>query len=45
MDLKFKKTMLLAMSINSAHTRVMKVAPSYIINLEMFSRVNIRVLF
>lgn len=43
MDIKFKKTMCLAMSINSAHSRVMKVAPSSIINLEMFSRVIIRV--
>jgi len=39
MDLKFKKTLLLAMTMNSAHKRVMKVSPNSIVNLEMFSRV------
>ncbi|KAF0748951.1 odorant receptor 46a-like, partial [Aphis craccivora] len=39
MDLKFKKTLLLAMTMNSAHKRVMKVSPNSIVNLEIFSRV------
>ncbi|XP_025196562.1 odorant receptor 22c-like [Melanaphis sacchari] len=39
MDLKYKKTLLLAMTMNSAHKRVMKVSPNSIVNLEMFSRV------
>lgn len=39
MDLKFKKTMLLAMYMNSAHKRVLKVTPNLIINLEMFTKV------
>ncbi|KAE9532665.1 hypothetical protein AGLY_009746 [Aphis glycines] len=39
MDLKFKKTLLLAMTMNSAHKRVMKISPNSIVNLEMFSRV------
>ncbi|XP_025409427.1 uncharacterized protein LOC112682880 [Sipha flava] len=39
MDLKFKKTLLLAMNMNSSHNRMMKVSPTSIINLEMFSRV------
>ncbi|XP_015367764.1 PREDICTED: odorant receptor 22c-like [Diuraphis noxia] len=38
-DLKFKKTVLLAMSMNSAHKKVMKLSPNSIVNLEMFSRV------
>ncbi|XP_029342650.1 odorant receptor 46a-like [Acyrthosiphon pisum] len=39
MDLKFKKTLLLAMTLNSAHKRVMKVSPNSIVNLEMFTGV------
>ncbi|XP_025420352.1 odorant receptor 46a-like [Sipha flava] len=39
MDLKFKKTVLLAMNLNSAHNRQMKVSPTSIINLAMFARV------
>ncbi|KAE9545231.1 hypothetical protein AGLY_000774 [Aphis glycines] len=39
MDLKFKKTLLLAMNMNSAHRRVMKVIPRSIINLELFAKV------
>ncbi|XP_026811156.1 uncharacterized protein LOC113552479 [Rhopalosiphum maidis] len=39
LDLKFKKTLLLAMTMNSAHRRVMKVSPTSIINLEMFANV------
>ncbi|CAI6344477.1 unnamed protein product [Macrosiphum euphorbiae] len=39
MDLKFKKTLFLAMSMNSAHMKVMKLSPKYIINLEMFAAV------
>ncbi|XP_003243258.1 uncharacterized protein LOC100569602 [Acyrthosiphon pisum] len=39
MDLKFKKTLLFAMNVNSAHRRVMKVTPTSIINLEMFANV------
>ncbi|CAH1711324.1 unnamed protein product [Aphis gossypii] len=38
MDLKFKKTLLLAMNMNSAHRRVMKVIPRSIINLELFAK-------
>nr|UMT69221.1 odorant receptor 22 [Myzus persicae] len=38
-DLKFKKTVLLAMSMNSAHKQVMKLSPNSIVNLEMFARV------
>ncbi|XP_060863396.1 uncharacterized protein LOC132939967 [Metopolophium dirhodum] len=39
MDLKFKKTLLMAMTMNSAHRRVMKVSPNSIVNLEMFTGV------
>lgn len=39
MDLKFKKTVLIAMVMNSAHRRVMKVSPNSIVNLEMFTGV------
>ncbi|XP_029342048.1 uncharacterized protein LOC100572802 [Acyrthosiphon pisum] len=38
-DLKFKKTVLLAMSMNSANKQVMKLSPNSIVNLAMFSRV------
>ncbi|XP_050054942.1 odorant receptor 46a-like [Aphis gossypii] len=38
-DLQFKKTLLLAMTINSAHKLKMKVSPNSIVNLEMFTRV------
>ncbi|XP_026823092.1 uncharacterized protein LOC113561082 [Rhopalosiphum maidis] len=38
-DLQFKKTLLLAMAINSAHKLKMKVSPNSIVNLEMFTRV------
>ncbi|KAL4119061.1 hypothetical protein QTP88_011930 [Uroleucon formosanum] len=37
-DLKFKKTVLLAMSMNSAHKQVMKLSQNFIVNLAMFSR-------
>lgn len=40
MDLKFKKTMLLAMKMNSSHKRVMKVSPNSAVGLEMFARVS-----
>ncbi|XP_022167641.1 odorant receptor 22c-like [Myzus persicae] len=39
MDLKFKNTLLMAMIMNSAHKRVMKVSPNSIVNLEMFTGV------
>lgn len=39
MDLKFKKTLLMAMIMNSSHKRVMKVSPNSIVNLEMFTGV------
>ncbi|CAI6361908.1 unnamed protein product [Macrosiphum euphorbiae] len=39
MDLKFKKILFLAMSMNSTHMKVMKLSPKSIINLEMFTRV------
>lgn len=39
MDLKFKKTLLLIMSMNSAHRRMMKVSPKSVVNMEMFARV------
>ncbi|KAL4119059.1 hypothetical protein QTP88_011928 [Uroleucon formosanum] len=38
MDLKFKKTLLIAMTMNSAHRRVIKMSPNSIVNLEMFTR-------
>ncbi|XP_015367779.1 PREDICTED: odorant receptor 46a, isoform B-like [Diuraphis noxia] len=38
MDLKFKKTLLMAMILNSSHKRVMKVSPNSFVNLEMFTR-------
>lgn len=41
MDLKFKKIMVMAMAMNSAHKRVMKVSPNSIIHLEMFTDVSI----
>ena len=44
MDLKFKKTLLLAMNTNSAHRRVLKITPKSILNLEMFSNVSISIL-
>lgn len=39
MDLKFQKTMLIAMAMNSAHKRIMKISPNLIIHLEMFTEV------
>ncbi|XP_022167615.1 uncharacterized protein LOC111031819 [Myzus persicae] len=39
MDLTFKKTMLLAMKMNSSHKRAMKVSPNSAVGLEMFARV------
>lgn len=39
MDLRFKKTLLLAMNMNSAHKRAMKVTPESIVNMEMFTQV------
>lgn len=44
MDLRFKKTMLLAMIMNSCHKRIMKMTPTSIINLEMFGRVSMGIL-
>lgn len=44
MDLKFKKTLLLAMKMNSSHKRVMKVSPKSSVGLEMFARVSIVIL-
>jgi len=41
MDLKFKKTMLLAMKMNSSHKRAMKVSPNSAVGLEMFARVGV----
>ncbi|XP_060861890.1 uncharacterized protein LOC132938922 [Metopolophium dirhodum] len=41
MDLKFKKTLFLAMSMNSAHMKVMRLSPKSIINLEIFAAVSI----
>jgi len=43
MDLKYKKTLLFAMNMNSAHRRVMKVTPKSIVNLEMFSNVSFHI--
>lgn len=45
MGLKFQKTLLLAMNMNSSHMKNMKVAPSYFVNLEMFSKVNMSLSF
>ncbi|XP_060833372.1 odorant receptor 46a-like [Rhopalosiphum padi] len=39
MDLKFKKSLLLAMKMNSSHKRVMKISPNSAVGLEMFARV------
>lgn len=39
MSLKFKKTLLMAMKLNSAHQRLMRITPLSIVNLEMFSKV------
>ncbi|XP_025200891.1 odorant receptor 33b-like [Melanaphis sacchari] len=39
MDLKFKKILLMAMSMNSAHRRAMKVSQKSIVNLEMFANI------
>ncbi|VVC25230.1 Olfactory receptor, insect [Cinara cedri] len=39
MDKQFKKTLLVAMNLNSAHKRQMKTSPESVINLEMFSKV------
>lgn len=39
MELKFKKTLLLAMRMNSAHKRIIKMSPNSIVNMEMFTKV------
>ncbi|XP_025421655.1 odorant receptor 46a [Sipha flava] len=38
-DLKFKKTLLLVMNMNSAHNRLMKIKPESVVNLELFAKV------
>ncbi|VVC25231.1 Olfactory receptor, insect [Cinara cedri] len=41
MDIKFKKKLLIAMNFNTAHKQQIKTSPQSIINLEMFSNVNV----
>lgn len=41
MSIEFKKTLLLAMSMNSNHKQVIKGSPKSILNLEMFARVSV----
>jgi len=41
MDLKCQKAVLLAMRMNSAQNRVIKVSPNSVVNLEMFARVSV----
>lgn len=41
MDLKFQKTMLLAMRMNSAHRQDMRITPKLKVDLELFGKVNV----
>jgi len=41
MDIKFKKLLLLAMKLNNANQLKMKATPNKVVNLQLFSSVNV----
>lgn len=40
MDLKYKKTVLITMIVNSSHKRVIKITPNIVINLGILTGVS-----